>query len=129
MDRNVTLNYNSTLEGSVLELTCEFQNDTSINEQMIICHSSGNWIPDPTQFICSPSITVPSTTVPSTTVPPAAGTGLEIILGSVLGVLIFGAAVIITATSAIIFCLIKKGILLYNTVDSECPNTKRLNNY
>ena len=126
MDRNVTLNYNSTLEGSVLALTCEFQNDTSINEQMIICHSSGNWIPDPThdQFICSPSITVPSTTVP-----PAAGTGLEIILGSVLGVLIFGAAVIITATSAIIFCLIKKGILLYNTVDSEYPNTKHLYNY
>ena len=94
MDRNVSLNYNSTLEGSVLVLTCE--NNTSIN----ICHSSGNWIPDPAQFTCShaPSITVPS------------GTGLEIILGSVLGVLIFGAAVIITATSAIILCLIKKGI-------------------
>ena len=94
MDRNVTLSYSSTLEGSVLVLTCE--NDTSINEQMT-CHSSGIWIPDPTQFSCSPSITVPS------------GTGLEIILGSVLGVLIFGAAVIITAVSAIL-CLIKKGI-------------------
>ena len=91
MDKNVTLNYNSTLEGSVLVLTCE--NNTSI----ITCQSSGNWIPDPAQLSCSLSTTVPS------------GTGLEVILGSVLGVL-FGAAVIVTATTAIIFCLIKKGI-------------------
>ena len=61
MDINITLNYNSTLEGSisVLVLTCE--NDTSNNEQIVIvtCDSNGNWIPDPTQFTCSSSTTVP----------------------------------------------------------------------
>ena len=34
----------------------------SIIKQIItvMCHSSGNWIPDPAQFTCSPSTTVPS---------------------------------------------------------------------
>ena len=34
------------------------------------CHSSGNWIPDPTQFTCSPSTTLPpgTETSPLTTV-------------------------------------------------------------
>ena len=115
VDGNVTLNYNSTLEGSrsVLVLTCENMND---NEQIIIvtCQSSGNWIPDPTQFTCSSSITVH--------VPPAAGTGLEIILGSVLGVLIIGATVIITAVAAIL-CLIKGGTAIIIIV-SIYPETK-----
>ena len=31
MDRNVTLNYNSTLEGSVLLLTCEDEFQMSLN--------------------------------------------------------------------------------------------------
>ena len=59
---NAPLNYNSTLEGSVLILTCE--NDTSANEQTLnaICHSNGNWIPDPAQFTCSLITTVPSGT-------------------------------------------------------------------
>jgi hypothetical protein len=61
VERNVTLNYSSTLEGSVLTLTCE--NDTSrFTEEQILsvtCHSSGNWIPDPTQFTCSKFTTVP----------------------------------------------------------------------
>ena len=64
MDRNVTLNYNSTLAGSisVLVLTCEGDMPAvSIIKQIITvtCQSSGNWIPDPIQFTCSPSITVP----------------------------------------------------------------------
>ena len=61
MDRNVTLNYISTLEGSILTLTCE--DDTSADGQIlrlnVTCHSSGNWIPDPAQFTCSPPTTVP----------------------------------------------------------------------
>ena len=106
MDINVTLNYNSTLEDSksILVLTCE--NDTSNNEQIVtvICDSNGNWIPDPTQFTCSSSTTV------TVTGPPAAGTGREVILGSVLGVLIF-TTIIITVASAIL-CLIKRGIAI-----------------
>ena len=61
MDRNIVLNYTSTLDGSVLMLTCE--NDTSrlTHEQINIatCHSSGKWIPDPTQFTCSSLTSVP----------------------------------------------------------------------
>ena len=55
MNSNVMLNYSSTLEGTVLTLTCE--NDTSTDEQALIvtCHSSGSWIPDPAQFTCSSS--------------------------------------------------------------------------
>jgi hypothetical protein len=62
VERNVTLNYSSTLEGSVLTLTCE--NDTSTDEQTlsVTCDSSGNWIPDPAQFTCSEFTTVPSGT-------------------------------------------------------------------
>ena len=50
---NATLNYSSTLEGSVLILTCE--NDTSTDEQAlnVTCHSNGSWIPDPANFTCS----------------------------------------------------------------------------
>ena len=55
------LNYTSTLDGSVLMLTCE--NDTArlTHEQINIamCHSSGKWIPDPTQFTCSSLKSVP----------------------------------------------------------------------
>jgi hypothetical protein len=50
---NAKLNYSSTLEGSVLILTCE--NATSSDEQTVtvICHSNGSWIPDPAEFTCS----------------------------------------------------------------------------
>ena len=118
MDINVTLYYNSTLEGSIsiLVLTCE--NDTSINELILIvtCHSSGDWIPDPADFACSSSTTVNVTV----TVPPlAAGTGLEVILGSVLGIPII-TIIIITAASAILY-LIKRGIVI---VYCEYPETK-----
>jgi hypothetical protein len=55
VDRNVTLNYSSTLEGSrsVLVLTCDSDIPESIIKQIVTvtCHSSGNWIPDPAQFI------------------------------------------------------------------------------
>ena len=57
-------------------LTCEndmsnIQFNTTDEEFLYVtCHSSGNWIPDPTQFTCSPSTTVPPTTLPPTTVSP-----------------------------------------------------------
>ena len=66
MDRNVTLSYNtSTLEGSILTLSQTCENDISNSTERrilrlnVTCHSSGNWIPDPAQFTCSPSTTVP----------------------------------------------------------------------
>ena len=63
VDRNVMLDYSSTLEGSILTLTCENDTCTSADREIlrlsVTCHSSGNWIPDPTQFTCSPSTTVP----------------------------------------------------------------------
>ena len=63
MDRNVTLNYTSTLEGSILTLSQICENDISSNRQIfrlsVTCHSSGNWIPDPTQFTCSEFTIVP----------------------------------------------------------------------
>ena len=59
MDRNVVLDYNSTLEGSVLRLTCKNGRPTDEEILKMTCHSSGNWIPDPAQFNCSPSTTVP----------------------------------------------------------------------
>ena len=54
------LNYSSTLEGSVLILTCE--NDTSTNEQTlsVTCHSDRSWIPNPADFACSSFTTAPS---------------------------------------------------------------------
>ena len=59
----------STLEGSILILTCE--NDISTDELTlsVTCHSNGSWIPNPAQFTCSPI---------STTVPP----GTEILINS-----------------------------------------------
>jgi hypothetical protein len=60
VNRNVELDYNSNLEGSVLMLTCENEmsnintNTTILN---VTCHSDGNWVPDPADFIesCSES--------------------------------------------------------------------------
>jgi hypothetical protein len=42
LDRNVKLNYISTLEGSIIILTCE--NDTAADEQIlyVTCQRSGN---------------------------------------------------------------------------------------
>jgi hypothetical protein len=62
VDRNVILNYNSTLEGSALTLVLTCENDTNEQILSVTCHNSGNWIPDPTQFTCSPSTTPPSGT-------------------------------------------------------------------
>ena len=71
VDRNVTLNYSSTLEGAVLILTCK--NDTTVEQILhLTCHSSGNWIPDPAQFTCSE--------LSFTTVPP--GTDFDILIHS-----------------------------------------------
>ena len=63
----VKLNYISTLDGSVLTLTCEneMSNMNTTDEEIlnVTCHSNGSWIPDPADFIrsCSPLITVPGT--------------------------------------------------------------------
>ena len=72
MNRNVKLNYTSTLDGFVLTLTCknEMSNMNTTDEEIlnVTCHSNAtSWIPDPADFIksCSP-ITV--TTVPLGTV-------------------------------------------------------------
>jgi hypothetical protein len=64
VNRNVTLFYNSTLEGSrsVLILTCKKLRSTDEQILSVLCHSSGNWIPDPAQFTCSEFTTVPSGT-------------------------------------------------------------------
>ena len=58
MDRNVKLNYSSTLDGSILKLTCKnemFNTNMYADEQIlnVTCHSNGNWIPDPAEFTCS----------------------------------------------------------------------------
>ena len=74
MDRNIKLDYSSTLEGSVLTLTCE--NEMLINMNIIgsdaevlnvTCDSNGRWIPDPVTFIQSCLLF-------STTVSPTTGT-------------------------------------------------------
>ena len=70
MDRNIKLDYSSTLEGSVLTLTCENEmfNMSSIGSDAeilsVICDSNGRWIPDPIDFIqsCSPFSTTASPT-------------------------------------------------------------------
>ena len=52
MNKNVKLNYSSTLNGSVLLiLTCE-SNTTDEQILHVTCHSNGTWIPDPDQFNC-----------------------------------------------------------------------------
>ena len=72
-DRNLKLDYSSTLAGSVLTLTCENEmfNMSSIGSDAeilnVICHSNGRWIPDPADFIQSCLLF-------STTVSPTTGT-------------------------------------------------------
>ena len=61
----VKLNYISTLEGSVLILSCENDNimsNMNITDEQILnitCHSNASWIPSPADFIksCSPFTT------------------------------------------------------------------------
>ena len=60
----VKLNYTTTLDGSVLTLTCEneMSNINTTDEEIlnVTCHSKGSWIPNPADFIksCSPFTTV-----------------------------------------------------------------------
>ena len=51
MNRNIKLDYISTLEGFVLILTCD--NAEILN---VTCHSNESWIPDPADFIESCSL-------------------------------------------------------------------------
>ena len=73
VDRNIKLNYNSTLEDSVLTLTCENEmfNMNIIGSDAevlnVICDSNGRWIPNPANFIQSCLLF-------STTVSPTTGT-------------------------------------------------------
>ena len=66
VDRNVKLNYSSTLDGSVLTLTCENDkpviNSTDENILNVMCYSNGSWIPNPAKFTCSST----TTTLPGT---------------------------------------------------------------
>ena len=61
MDISIKLNFNSTLEGSVLTLTCEneisnFTMNATEEILSVTCDSNGSWIPNPADFIqsCSP---------------------------------------------------------------------------
>ena len=69
VNRNLKLNLISTLESSVLTLTCENEisrnstNETTLN---VTCDSNGNWIPNPADFIQSCAAPF-STTIPLTT--------------------------------------------------------------
>ena len=68
MNRNLKLNLISTLEGSLLTLTCENEisfNSTTETILSVTCDSNGSWIPNPADFIqsCSPF----STTISPTT--------------------------------------------------------------
>ena len=69
MNRNLKLNLISTLEGSVLTLTCENEmsntnTSTQTDKQIlnVICDRNGNWVPEPAYFIeyCSTVATTPS---------------------------------------------------------------------
>ena len=67
VDKYLKLNYTSTLEGSVLTLTCENEislNSTTETTLSVTCHSYGSWIPNPADFIqsCSPFSTTASPT-------------------------------------------------------------------
>ena len=67
MNRNLKLNLISTLEGSLLTLTCENElslNSTTETTLSVTCHSNGSWIPNPADFIqsCSPFSTTASPT-------------------------------------------------------------------
>ena len=69
-NRNIKLNYSSTLESSVLTLICENEislNSTTETTLSVTCDSNGSWIPNPADFIqsCLPF---------STTVSPTTGT-------------------------------------------------------
>ena len=80
-DRNIKLDCSSTLEGSVLTLTCENEmslNSTNKTTLNVTCDSNGSWIPNPADFIqsCSPF---------STTVSPTTGTNyFSIIIKDIL---------------------------------------------
>ena len=53
---NINLNFSSTLEGSVLTLTCENEmslNSTTETTLSVTCDSNGSWIPNPADFIQS----------------------------------------------------------------------------
>ena len=49
VNRNLKLSLISTLEGSLLTLTCEIEmslNSTTETTLSVTCHSNGSWIPD-----------------------------------------------------------------------------------
>ena len=52
--RNISLNYNSTLEGSLLIIECEESSRLTVTAT---CLSDGNWSPDPHQVCSAKSLT------------------------------------------------------------------------
>ena len=69
LNRYIKLNLSSTLEDSVLILTCENENlMSSTNVLEVICHSTAtslSWNPDPTDFIESCSSITTTVTLPA----------------------------------------------------------------
>ena len=70
MNRNIKLNFTSTLEGAILILTCDNYLTSNVNARdkqvlTVTCHSNTtSWNPDPADFIdsCLPlSVTTPHT--------------------------------------------------------------------
>ena len=55
LDNDVMLNYSSTLDCSVLILTCKDGTFRSTDKQILqmTCYSNENWIPNPSQFTYS----------------------------------------------------------------------------
>lgn len=66
-NREVKLNYSSTLYGSVLILSCDNEmpnlnnvmNSTDEQVLNVTCNSNGKWIPDPAEFTCPSSKILP----------------------------------------------------------------------
>ena len=63
----VMSSYSSTLDGSILILTCKDDTSRSTVEQVfhVTCHSNGSWIPNPADFTCS-SLNIITTALPGT---------------------------------------------------------------
>ena len=106
VDSNVMLDYSSTLEGSVLTLICENDTSRSTDKEIasVTCHSSGNWIPDPTQFTCSPSTTVPSGTETS----------------PLISVVLTGSANLIAAISSIMIIMCAVSSIVFLSIGYAC---------
>ena len=53
---NVSVNYSSTLEGSILQFCCA-EGFLPSDAYTAICHPNGSWVPDPTSYVCTVAAT------------------------------------------------------------------------